>query len=72
MLQRIKGGSARRINPILNSQGSVWTDESFDHVIRHAEELAEKTEYIMQNPAKRGLADCLQGYRWLFSKNLTG
>jgi hypothetical protein len=65
-------GSARRINQILNSQGSVWTNESFDHVIRHAEELAEKTEYIKQNPVKRGLADCPLGYRWMFTKDLTG
>jgi len=27
-------------------------DESFDHVIRHAE-LEEKLEYVRQNPAKR-------------------
>jgi REP-associated tyrosine transposase len=72
VLQRIKGGSAHRINQILNSQGSVWTDESFDHVIRRAEELAEKTEYIRQNPVKRGFADRPQGYRWIFTKNLTG
>jgi len=28
-------------------------DESFDHVIRHAE-LEEKLEYVRQNPVKRG------------------
>jgi len=72
VLQRIKGGSGRRINQILNSQGSVWTDESFDHVIRRAEELAEKTEYIRQNPVMCGLADRLGVYRWMFTKDLTG
>jgi REP element-mobilizing transposase RayT len=33
-LQRIKGRSARQINQILKSEGSVWSDESFDHIIR--------------------------------------
>jgi REP-associated tyrosine transposase len=69
---RIKGGSAHRINRILNSPGSVWSDESFDHVIRHAAELAEKTEHIRQNPVKRGLADRPGEYRWMFDKDFTG
>ena len=38
VLQRIKGGSARRINRVLKSKGAVWSDESFDHIIRHAAE----------------------------------
>src|SRR5216683_5135111 len=65
VLQRIKGRSARQINQLLKSEGPIWSDESFDHMIRHAEELEEKLEYIRQNPVKRGLVGHPDGYKWL-------
>jgi hypothetical protein len=40
----------------VNSAGSAWNDESFDHII-HTAELEEKLEYIRQNPVKSDLAD---------------
>jgi len=72
VLQRIKGRSARQINQMLKSEGRVWSDESFDHIIRHAGELEEKLEYIRQNPVKRGLVDHPEGYGWVFIKSITG
>jgi REP element-mobilizing transposase RayT len=72
VLQRIKGRSARQINRLLRSQGSVWSDESFDHIIRRAEELEEKLEYVRQNPVSRGLVASPDGYRWLVIKRITG
>jgi REP element-mobilizing transposase RayT len=72
VLQEIKGRSSRQINQILRRQGRVWLAESFDHIIRHAEELEEKMEYIRQNPAKRRLERSPGTYRWLFVKELTG
>jgi len=50
-------GSARQINQMVNGAGSVWSDESFDHIIRYAAELEEKLEYIRQNLVKRAQAD---------------
>jgi REP element-mobilizing transposase RayT len=70
--QRIKGQSSRQINQILHRHRPVWLVESFDHIIRHAAELEEKMEYILQNPAKRGLEENSGGYRWLFAKEITG
>ncbi|MBV8771029.1 MAG: transposase [Deltaproteobacteria bacterium] len=72
LLQRIKGRSAREINQMLKRGGSVWGDESFDHIIRHAEELAEKIEYIRNNPVKRGLVKHPEAYKWSLIKNITG
>ncbi len=43
VLKRIKGRSARQINQVLKTEGAVWMDESFDHIIRHETELQEKT-----------------------------
>jgi putative transposase len=65
VLQRIKGRSARAINQLLKREGSIWSDESFDHIIRHAEELEEKLQYIRQNPVTGGLVEHPDDYRWL-------
>jgi REP element-mobilizing transposase RayT len=72
VLKRIKGRSARQINQVLKTEGAVWMDESFDHIIRHETELQEKIEYIRQNPVKRGLASRPEDYRWLFVREDTG
>ena len=72
VFQQIKGRSSRQINQLLSRQGRVWLVESFDHIIRHAQELEEKIEYLRQNPGKQGLEDNPSGYRWLFVKEITG
>jgi REP element-mobilizing transposase RayT len=72
VLQRVEGRSARQINLMLQRRGSVWSDESFDHIIRQADELKEKLQYVMQNPVKWGLADHVDGYQWSFIKSITG
>jgi REP element-mobilizing transposase RayT len=38
----IKGASAHSVNKALKRSGTVWQDESFDHVIRHADSLEQK------------------------------
>jgi REP element-mobilizing transposase RayT len=48
VLQHIKGRSARTIDQMLEREGSIWSDESFDHIIRHPEELEEKLQYVRQ------------------------
>jgi len=57
---------------MLSCQGYVWLVESFDHIIRHAQEWEEKIEYIRQNPGKQGLENNPGSYRWLFVKEITG
>ena len=64
ILKRIKGTSARSVNRLLRSEGPVWQEESFDHVLRYDESLEEKLEYIRQNTGSerasgnsRGLCD---------------
>jgi hypothetical protein len=58
---------------VLKRSGSLWTDESFDHIIRHEDELKEKIEYVQNNPVKKGLVDVSEQYRWLFvAKKITG
>jgi REP element-mobilizing transposase RayT len=66
IMQRIKGTSARSVNHWLGSEGPVWQEESFDHVLRSDESLEEKAEYIRQNPVRRGLARDPDDYPWLW------
>jgi REP element-mobilizing transposase RayT len=67
ILKQLKGCSARSINKLLDCSGvPVWQDESFDHVLRSNESLAEKIEYIRQNPVRAGLVHTPQDYPWLW------
>jgi putative transposase len=55
LLQGIKGVSANRCNKLLRSEGTFWMDESYDHIVRDAAELAAFRDYIAENPKKAGL-----------------
>jgi REP-associated tyrosine transposase len=66
VLNPIKGYSAHMINKLLNRTGTVWLDESLDHVLRSQEKLEVKVEYLRQNPVRRGLVRDPSQYRWLW------
>jgi REP element-mobilizing transposase RayT len=55
LLQGIKGVSAKRCNKLLRRKSAFWMDESYDHIIRDATELAAFHNYIARNPVKAGL-----------------
>ena len=61
----IKSYSAKQVNKALSRSGSVWLDESFDRIIRDDNELAEKLNYVLNNPFKAGLCDKERGYKWM-------
>jgi REP element-mobilizing transposase RayT len=61
----IKGASSHSINKALKRSGTVWQDESFDHVVRHADSLEKKIEYVRQNPVRKGLVSKPEDYPWL-------
>jgi len=66
IMHAIKGVSARKINLLLNRHGPVWQEEFFDHVLRSNDSLAEKADYICQNPVRAGLVEAEGKYRWLW------
>jgi REP element-mobilizing transposase RayT len=65
----IKGASSHSINKALKRSGTVWEDESFDHVIRHADSLEQKIDYVRQNPVSRGLDSKPEDYPWLWEES---
>jgi REP element-mobilizing transposase RayT len=64
----IKGASSHSVNKVLNRSGTLWQDESFDHVIRHLEDLQSKIEYVRQNPVRKGLVSKPEDYPWLWEE----
>jgi putative transposase len=67
IMHAIKGSSARKINQLLDRHGPVWQEEFFDHVLRSNDSLAEKMDYICQNPVRAGLVKNEGEYRWLWT-----
>jgi hypothetical protein len=65
-MHSIKSESAHRINKALERRGKVWQDESFDHVLRGDESLANRMAYLLENPVRAGLVKDPADYRWLW------
>ena len=68
IMKGIKATAAHTINRQLNRRGSVWQEESFDHVLRSSESLDAKIAYILANPVRRGLVNLPSEYPWLWTK----
>ena len=62
----IKGASAHLINKRIGHTGTVWQEESFDHVLRSSESLDQKIQYVIENPVRRGLVQECSEYPWLW------
>ena len=57
IMQSWKGFSAREINKSLGKKGTVWMDESFDHIVRSEYYYDKFSTYIRENPANARLPD---------------
>jgi putative transposase len=66
IMHAVKGTSVRKINVLLGRAGPVWHEEFFDHALRSNESLAEKADYICQNPVRAGFVKAAGEYRWLW------
>jgi len=68
IMHAIKSESAHRINKALSRRGKVWQDESFDHVLRGDESLANRAAYVWENPVRAGLVKYPAEYRWVWPR----
>lgn len=64
LLKQWKGSSAREINLLRDTKGSLWQPESFDRIVRDEEHLYRAIQYIASNPAKAGILPC-DALRWI-------
>ncbi len=47
--------TSREINKILGRSGTLWQAKSFDRCIRDSQELEQKIDYVLGNPAAAGM-----------------
>jgi putative transposase len=65
LMRRLKGGSARQANQRLGQTGRpFWQNESYDHLLRDADEFHRTENYILENPVRAGLAQPAEEYPW--------
>jgi len=64
----IKKFSALRANRILGRRGAFWHNESYDRVIRNAEELERTIQYALMNPVRAGLCKDWRYWKWSYVK----
>jgi REP element-mobilizing transposase RayT len=65
LTKSLKGITAKRANAILGSTGTTfWQEESYDHLVRNADEFERITRYIEHNPVRAGLVRESGDYRW--------
>jgi REP element-mobilizing transposase RayT len=57
IMQRIKGGSAFKINNLRGQRGRLWQVEYWDRIIRSETDWQEKLGYMLRNPVEEGLTD---------------
>ena len=62
VIKQLKGGTARRLNRCANRLGAVWQPSFHDHAIREEESLVDAARYVIMNPVRAGLVDCISGY----------
>ena len=68
IMKAIKGASSYAINRRLGTHDAIWQEESFDHVLRSAESLDAKIDYVLQNPVRAGLVSVASEYSWSWRK----
>src|SRR5437879_3839430 len=61
-----EGHLAAESNKLLGQTGRpFWQDESYDRLVRNANEFQRIESYILQNPVRAGLARSAEEYPWL-------
>ena len=57
ILHSIKSYTSNELNKLLGSSGELWQKESFDHIVRDADQLLRIQTYIRRNPEKAKLQE---------------
>ena len=68
IMQSLKGYTARKANRLLGRNGTFWQHESYDHVVRDANEWQRIVTYVLNNPVKAGLVDRWEKWRWSYCR----
>lgn len=69
IMNGIKGSSVHSVNKLLKRKGTLWQDESFDHMIRSAEDFEDKLLYIRMNAVETGVRRP-EDYPWYWQEGM--
>ena len=69
IMQSLKGYTAHKSNTILVREGAFWHHESYDHVVRDAEEHDRIIKYVLNNPVKAGLVADWRDWPWNYTRH---
>ena len=65
LMRWLKGSTARRANQILGRTGKpFWQDESYDHYLRHHDQINRTRRYIENNPVSAGFVCSVEDWPW--------
>ncbi len=64
IMHSIKSWTAHEINKLEGGKGSLWQKEWFDRYTCGDRDLAEKYDYILNNPRAEGLVQRAEDYAW--------
>ena len=62
LMRRVKGRSARQINPHIGHRGRLWQDGFRDRALRSEEDVLPVARYIVANPLRAGLVQQVGDY----------
>ena len=71
ILHSIKSYSAHEVNKAMKRGGPVWSDESFDRMIRSESDLHKTWNYIWNNPRKIGIVGPMEEYPFFWTPSGT-
>ncbi|MBD2387062.1 transposase [Cylindrospermum sp. FACHB-282] len=66
IMHSIKSFTGKQITKVMKHIGTVWEDESHDHIIRNYQEFQDTWQYIRQNPVQAGLSVNPEAYSFLW------
>lgn len=64
VVQDVKYVSARRLNGVRKTHGTVWQHQFWDRFVRHEKELRQRLEYVHLNPVRKGLVATPEEWPW--------
>ncbi|MCW4453997.1 transposase [Flavobacterium sp. MXW15] len=65
-VQAFKSRSARAVNLVRGTSGTVWQAGFYDHCLRGDEDLIGQARYIVCNPLRSGLVDALADHPYWY------
>lgn len=68
IMRSLQRQTARRANNVMWRQGVFWEDESYNEIIRSADQLLRAVRYVLDDPVRAGLAAEWQDWPWSYCR----